>query len=147
MEIRKDFKELLESLNSRKAEYIVVGAFALAWHGHPRYTGDLDLYINPSIDNASRIIAALDDFGFGSLGLSETDFRIPEQVIQLGAAPIRVDMFTSITGVDWESAWGGSEQGAYGDVAVRYLGKKEYIANKKAMGRHRDLADVESIES
>ena len=145
MEIRKDFKELLESLNSHEVEYVVIGAFALAWHGHPRYTGDLDLYVHPEPRNAVRIMAALADFGFGSLGLSEDDFLAPEQVIQLGVAPVRVDILTSISGVDWDSAWAGSERGSYAETPVRYLGKAEYRLNKLAMGRLRDLSDIEAI--
>jgi hypothetical protein len=145
MEIRKDFKELLESLNAHEVEYVIVGAFALAWHGHPRYTGDLDLYINPEPANAARILAALVDFGFGSLGLVREDFSCPGQVVQLGVAPVRVDLLTSISGVDWHSAWEGSESGTYDDTPVRYLGKAQFRSNKIALGRRKDLSDLEAI--
>jgi len=145
MEIRKDFKELLESLNAHEVEYIIVGAFALAWHGHPRYTGDLDIYVNPKPDNASKLLAALEDFGFGSLGLAPSDFEEPDQVIQLGVAPLRVDILTSISGVDWDASWAGSVHGNYGETPARYLGKAQFRANKLAIGRLKDLADLESI--
>ena len=145
MEIRKDFKELLESLNAHEVEYIIVGAFALAWHGHPRYTGDLDIYVNPRPGNASRVVAALEAFGFGSLGLTQGDFEAFDQIIQLGVAPLRVDLFTSISGVDWEAAWEGSEVGSYGETPVRYLGRAQFKANKLAIGRLKDLADLEAI--
>lgn len=145
MEIRKDFKELLESLNAHEVEYVVIGAFALAWHGHPRYTGDLDLYVHPEPRNAGRILAALADFGFDSLGLTEDDFLAPEQVIQLGVTPLRVDILTSISGVDWDSAWVGSELGSYAETPVRYLGKAQYRLNKLALGRLKDLSDLEAI--
>ena len=146
MEIRKDFKELLESLNAHEVEYIVVGAFALAWHGHPRYTGDMDLYVNPEPSNASRLMAALDDFGFGSLGLTQGDFTVPDQVIQLGVTPVRVDFLTSISGVDWRTAWACSVPGSYAETPVRYLGKAQYRSNKLASGRLKDLSDLESID-
>ena len=146
MEIRKDFKELLESLNAREVEYIIVGAFALAWHGHPRYTGDLDLYVNPEPSNAARVMAALADFGFGSLGLTQGDFTEADQVIQLGVAPVRVDILTSISGVGWRDAWAGSVPGSYAETPVRYLGKAQYRANKLASGRLKDLSDLEAID-
>ncbi len=146
MEMRNDFKELLESFNAREVEYLVVGAFALAWHGHPRYTGDLDLYVNPSPHNAARVLQALADFGFASLGLVQADFEMPERVVQLGVAPLRVDILTTISGVDWPSAWEGSVLGSYGDTPVRYIGKEQFRANKLAIGRAKDLADLEALE-
>lgn len=145
MEIRKDFKEFLSCLNDHEVRFLIVGAFALAWHGHPRYTGDIDLLLQPEPENAGRLLAALKIFGFGSLGLQEADFIEPDRIIQLGVAPVRIDLLTSITGVDWERAWAGSVEGRYDTVAVRYLGRDEYIANKKATGRHKDLADIEAL--
>ena len=146
MEARKDFKELLECFNEHEIDYLIVGAFALAWHGHPRYTGDLDIYIDPSPTNAARVLAALVDFGFGSLGLAQTDFETPDRVVQLGVAPVRVDILTSISGVEWKDAWSASDLGTYDGIPVRYLGKQQYRANKLAMGRAKDIADLESIE-
>jgi hypothetical protein len=146
METRKDFKELLESFNERNVEYIIVGAFALAWHGHPRYTGDLDIFVNPASDNAARVLSALDDFGFGSLGLKQSDFEKPDQVIQLGVPPLRIDILTAISSVNWNSAWAGCVRGTYGETPVRYLGKSEFKANKKAIGRYKDLADIEALD-
>ncbi|HCM28173.1 MAG: hypothetical protein A2Z99_10440 [Treponema sp. GWB1_62_6] len=87
MEARQDFKESLECFNANEVRYLIIGAFALAWHGHPRYTGDMDIYIDPAPANASRVLAALADFGFGSLGLSLADFETPDRVVQLGVAP------------------------------------------------------------
>jgi len=91
METNRDFKELLESFNKKNVEFILVGAYALAFHGLPRNTGDMDIWINPSVKNASLIIAALNDFGFGSLGLTEQDFTAANTVIQLGVVPSRID--------------------------------------------------------
>jgi hypothetical protein len=145
MEIQEDFKELLILFNENNVEYVIVGSYALAFHGAPRYTGDIDIFVRSSSENAGKIIAVLNDFGFASLGLKSSDFQQPDQVIQLGVPPVRIDLITSITAVSWEEAIDGSEQGKYGDTQVRYLGKKEYVKNKKAIGRKKDLADLEAI--
>jgi hypothetical protein len=146
MEIQKDFKELLSLLNNREVEYIIVGAYALAFHGSPRYTGDIDIYVNPVEENAVKILAVLNDFGFGSLKLNVDDFTEPGNVIQLGLPPVRVDILTSISGVTWDEAYNGKVKDHYGDIEIWYLGREQYIANKKATGRLKDLADIESIE-
>jgi hypothetical protein len=145
MEIQKDFKELLELFNVHKVEYIVVGGYALAFHGAPRYTGDIDLLVKPDAENARRVLAALKDFGFGSFNLGESDFIGLKNVVQFGVPPIRIDIMTSITGVDWEKAQANKVTGDYGGVAVYFLGKKEFIANKKVIGRKKDLADIEAL--
>ena len=101
MELHKDFKELFVLFNKHHVKYIIVEGYALAYHGAPRYTGDIDILVNTNTENASRVISALQDFGFGSLGLKEADFTEPGQVIQLGVPPVRIDLLTSITGVSW----------------------------------------------
>ena len=145
MEIQTDCKELLALFNAHEVAYLVVGAHALAYHGAPRYTGDLDLLVPPEPGNGERIVLALDAFGFGSLGLTREDFGSPGRVVQLGVAPVRVDVVTSLTGVSWEEAVSGSCPGNYGDVPVRYLGRQELIRNKRALGRAKDLADIEAL--
>jgi hypothetical protein len=95
MEVQQDFKRLLELFNVHEVEYIIVGAYALAFHGAPRYTGDMDIWIRPDHQNAKRIFAAIDEFGFGSVGLKESDFVNPEKVVQLGVPPVRIDILTS----------------------------------------------------
>jgi len=145
MEAQKDFKELLELFNGHKIEYMIVGAYALAYHGAPRFTGDIDIFIKPSIENAQRILSALADFGFGSLNLTIEDFQNPDSVVQLGVPPVRIDIMTSITGVTWEKADKGKVKGLYGDIPVHFLGREQYIANKRAIGRKKDLADLESL--
>lgn len=145
MEVEQDFKELLESLNAHDVEYVIVGAYALAFHGAPRFTGDLDILVRPSPENAARVLSALEDFGFGSLGLFPDDFQKPDHVVQLGVSPVRVDILTSITGVSWEEAEAGKAIGAYGGVQVSFLGREQVIANKRALGRKKDLADLESL--
>jgi len=145
MEVQKDFKEFLELLNEQKVEFILVGAYALAFHGAPRYTGDLDIYVKSDIENSRKILRALTDFGFGSVGIKEEDLQIPDRVIQLGFPPVRIDLVTSISGVSWEAAITDKVLGTFGDVPVSYIGKQSFIANKKATGRKKDLADIEAL--
>jgi hypothetical protein len=145
MEVQKDFRDLLKLLNAHKVEYLIVGAYALAFHGAPRYTGDMDIYVKPNPTNAQRIMAALNDFGFGSVELSAADFEVEDKVVQLGFPPVRVDIVTSITGVSWEEAVSGRIEGMYGNVPVYYVGREQFISNKRALGRKKDLADLEAI--
>jgi len=145
MEVEKDFKELLELFNANKVEYVIVGGYALAFHGAPRYTGDIDLLVKSEQDNAQKILNALKDFGFAALDLSINDFSSPEKVVQLGIPPVRIDIITSITGVTWEQIEPNRVKGTYSDVPVYYIGKQEFIINKKAISRHKDLADIEAL--
>jgi hypothetical protein len=145
MEVQQDFRDLLALFNAHRIEYIIVGAHALAYHGVPRYTGDMDILVRPHPENAKRIIEALDEFGFGSLGLVAQDFTAPDRVTQLGVAPVRIDIVTSITGVSWGEAAAGRVQGNYGDVVVYFLGRQEFILNKRALGRKKDQADLEAL--
>jgi len=145
MEVQKDFRELLALFNEHKIEYVIVGGYALAFHGAPRYTGDIDILIHHDSANAKRILTALAEFGFGSVELSQADFEKPENVIQLGVPPVRVDIITSLTGVSWKDAYLGRIDGKYGDISVYYIGRKQFIANKRAVGRKKDLADLEAL--
>ena len=145
MEVQQDFRNLLALFNAFKVDYVIVGAHALAYHGVPRYTGDIDIFVRPNLENAQRILHALKEFGFGSVGLTVGDFTNPDKLVQLGVAPVRVDVLTSITGVSWEEVAANREEGIYGDIAVYYIGKKEFIQNKRAIGRKKDLADIEAL--
>lgn len=145
MEPPRDFCELLECFNANRVRYLVVGAYALAFHGVPRMTGDLDLLLDPAPDNAEHVIGALTAFGFGDVGLSVADFQKPDVVIQLSLPPVRVDLLTDITGVTWDVAWAGRAAGEFGGVPVAFLGIAELRANKRATGRHKDLADLEAL--
>ena len=145
MEVQKDFKELLELFNAHKVEYLIVGGYALAFHGAPRYTGDIDIFVKPETENAKRILNALAEFGFGSVGLKEDDLTAPNKVVQLGFPPVRIDIITSISGVSWEEAYQKHDKGEYGDIPVCYIGREQYIANKRASGRKKDLADLEAL--
>ena len=145
MDLAPDLREFLESLNSKKVEYVVVGGYAQAYHGRPRFTGDIDVLVRPSEDNSLRLVAALAGFGFTQLGLTEEDFAAEGQVIQLGVAPNRIDILTSITGCDFEEVWRTRIRTELGGVPVNMIGKQEYIKNKRASGRARDLADLDAL--
>jgi hypothetical protein len=145
MEVQQDFKDLLALFKEHKIEYMIVGAYALAFHGAPRYTGDIDILVKPDPLNAQRIMAALNKFGFGLAGLKAEDFETPDKVIQLGVPPVRVDIVTSITGVSCQEAFSGRVEGKYGDISVYYIGRQQFISNKRALGRKKDLADLEAL--
>ncbi len=145
MDIHNDFKKLLELFNAHNVEYLIVGGYALAFHGAPRFTGDIDLFVGSDPQNAKRILAALNDFGFGSLDLSQSDFSTPDNVIQLGVPPVRIDIITSVTGVTWDKARAGKVPGRYADCPVFFISREDFIANKKAIGRAKDAADIEAL--
>jgi len=145
MEVQPDFKDLLELFNAHKVKYMIVGGYALAYHGAPRYTGDIDIYVKPDSQNAELIMKALVEFGFGSAGLKVEDFENPDKVVQLGVPPVRVDIFTSISGVSWKDASTGCVDVKYSDVPVKYIGLNEFIINKRTTGRKKDLSDLEAL--
>jgi hypothetical protein len=136
---------LFELFNKHKVEYLIVGGYALAFHGAPRLTRDIGLFVRPTSENAERILAALDEFGFGSLNLSEGDLTTPGMIVQLGVPPVRIDLITSITGVSWEKADAAKASGSYGDTPVFFIGREDFIAGKRATGRAKDAADVEAL--
>lgn len=125
---------------------MIVGGFAVAAHGFPRYTKDLDLWIECSVDNSHRIIAALDEFGFGALGLTEQDFTTPDLVIQLGYEPNRIDLFTGLTGVRFEEAYPKRITASIDGIQLPIIDRHSLATNKRAFGRTRDLADAEELE-
>jgi len=145
MEPPRDFCELLALFNASRVKALIVGAYALAYHGAPRMTGDLDLLVEPSAENAQRVMDALTAFGFGDIGLSAEDFQRPDTVVQLGVPPLRVDLLTGITGVSWDDAWAGRVDSEFGRVPVAFIGLAELRRNKLSTGRHKDLADLEAL--
>jgi len=145
VEVQPDFRELLALLNKHGVEFLIVGGYALAFHGAPRFTGDLDIFVRPAPENARRIVDALHEFGFGSLDLAPGDFVAPGKIVQLGVPPVRVDLITSLTGVEWERAEASRASGEYGDEPVFFIGREDFIANKRALGRRKDLADLEAL--
>ena len=145
MRREKDFAELLELFNAHEVECCIVGAFALAFHAHPRYTKDMDLLVRPTPENGQRIVNALRDFGFASLQLTPEDFTKPEQVIQLGYPPLRIDLITSLSGVSFPEVWEHRVPGHYGEVAVNFISRADLIRAKSSTGRAQDAADVERL--
>jgi hypothetical protein len=147
MILSKDLSEFVALLNAAKVEYLVAGAHAMAWHGRPRFTGDLDLFIRPSLENAQRVLQVLADFGFGQVDVTVDDLKKPDSLIQLGMAPNRIDLLTDLTGLTFDEAWQNKEFGRLGEHPVAYLCKADLIRNKRTLGRPQDLADVALLES
>ena len=143
--LEDDLREFVELLNALEVRYIVVGAFALAYHGYPRYTGDIDLFIERSPENAQAILNAIQQFGFGDLGLSFEDFLQEDQVIQLGIAPNRIDLLTFLSGVEFQEAWATRVQGEIAGLSVPFISKELLKKNKAASGRSQDIADLEHL--
>jgi hypothetical protein len=135
----------IESLNSNGVEYLIVGAVALAYHGFPRYTGDLDVLVRNSPGNTRRLESALAGFGFASLGLKAADFADSYRVIQLGVPPNRIDLLTSITGVPFDEAWGDRVDADLEGTRVSFISRQALIRNKRLAGRAQDKADLEVL--
>lgn len=146
MVLNQDFKEFVKSLNANQVRYLIVGGYALGFHGHPRYTKDLDVWIEMAPENAANVVAALEAFGFGSLGLKAADFLVPDQIIQLGYPPNRIDLLTTLPGVDFPQCYASRVQIEVESISVSFIDLDNLKKNKKASGRHQDLADLESLE-
>lgn len=144
--LNQDFKEFIALLNNNEVRYLVVGGYAVAVHGHPRYTKDLDVWIELNPQNAANVIKALDQFGFGTLGLKVDDFLVPDQVIQLGLAPNRIDLFVSLEGVEFKECYESKFEVLIDETTVNFIDIENLKKNKKATGRLQDLADVENLE-
>ncbi len=146
MDLAADFRDLLRAFSDHDVRFLVVGAYALAVHGRPRATGDLDVWVDPTPENAERAHAALSAFGAPLDDLTVADLTTPGLVFQIGVAPLRIDVMTRISGVDFAGAWSRRVQASFDDVAAPVLGRQDLLANKRATGRLQDLADIESLE-
>lgn len=146
MILSPDFKEFIQSLNDNNVRYLVVGGYAVALHGHPRYTKDLDIWFWLDQGNASLIVAALDQFGFGSLGLQPDDFMVADQIIQLGYPPNRIDMLTTVPGVEFEECYANRVIVELDGTDVNFIDLENLKKNKRASGRYQDLADLENLQ-
>jgi hypothetical protein len=145
MNLQKDLREFVELLNALDVRFMVVGAFAVAYHGYPRYTADIDLFVECSPDNAERLLQAVRQFGFADTKLSAGDFSQEDQVIQLGVAPNRIDIMTFLSGVAFADAWASREQGEIDGLSVPFISKEMLKRNKAASGRLQHLADLEHL--
>jgi len=146
MALSKDWREFLELLNSRGVDYVIVGAQSLAFHGRPRYTGDLDILVRPTPENARLLVDLLKQFGFAHSGFKESDFIEPEQMIQLGRVPNRIALLSSISGVSTDEAFASKVSAELDSIPVYIISKDALIRNKRAVGRKQDLADLEALE-
>lgn len=127
MPLNKDLREFVELLNSNRVEYLIVGAFADAYHGFPRYTGDLDILVRPNPENARRMLEVLFQFGFGKLGIEIKDLETPGKVVQLGVQPNRIDLVTALSGLSFEEAWASREAAHLDGVPVEFIGRTALV--------------------
>ena len=145
MELNQDFKEFIELLNEHKVEYLVVGGYAVGYHGHPRYTGDIDFWIAISKENAQKVVNVLRDFGIGVLALQAEDLIKEDTIIQLGYEPNRIDILTSVSGLNFEECYFQRIKAAFDDITVNFIDLRNLRKNKAASGRAKDLGDLENL--
>lgn len=146
MIINPDFKEFIQLLNENKVDYLIIGGYALAFHGYPRFTQDIDFWVWADAENAKRITKVLDEFGFTSLEMKEYDFLDEDSMIQLGFPPNRIDIINKIDGVKFRDAFSEKEVYEDDEIKINFIGLDQLIQNKKASGRLKDLADVQTLE-
>lgn len=146
MQLASDFEDFIELLNKHSVEYLVVGGYAMAFHGRPRFTGDLDIWINVSESNAEKMLVVLAEFGFSSLGYCKEDFLKENIINQIGYPPLRIDILTSIDGVAFSEAVKHKKSIDIESTSVAFIGLNQLIANKKASNRPQDIADVISLQ-
>jgi hypothetical protein len=145
MDLAPDFDEFIESLIARGAEFLIVGAYALAFHGAPRFTGDLDILIRPTDENTSRVLAAIRAFGFPIQDLTPPDLADPRRMLEMGVPPVQIHIMSTITGVTWDEAWADRVIGPCGRHQVSFIGRETFLRNKRAAGRPKDLADIDAL--
>jgi hypothetical protein len=141
-----DFLDLLRAFAAADVRFLIVGAYALALHGRPRATGDLDVWIDATRDNARRVMRALGEFGAPLAEIAEADLATPGVVYQIGVPPGRIDILTDLTGITFGEAWLDRVRGPFGDVEVDFIGRASFVRNKRATGRPKDLGDIEGLE-
>jgi hypothetical protein len=143
--MNRDFVDLLRAFAAADVRFLVVGAYALAHHGRPRATGDLDVWVEPTPENAACVMRALAAFGAPLQEVTEDDFARPGVAFQIGVPPGRVDVLTDLTGIAFADAWPGREAGRFGELTVDFIGREAFLRNKRATGRAKDLADIEGL--
>jgi hypothetical protein len=146
MALNSDLREFLQLLNTNVVEYIVVGGVAVGFHGYPRYTGDLDVWVRPTAENAKRVFKAISEFGFGNIGLQPEDFEQPHRTVQLGFPPFRLDILTGITGVENDDLWSSRVKAELEGIPVEVIGRDDLIRNKEATRRPQDIADADKLK-
>ena len=146
MELDRDFKEFIALLNEHQVEYLIVGGYAVVAYGYHRFTGDLDVWINPSKENAKIILDVLKAFGFGKLRLTEKDFATKDKIIQLGDEPLRIDLITSVEGLDFIDCYKRRKSIKADGIKVQLLGLDDLRKNKRLVGRDRDREDYKHLK-
>ena len=142
----KDFKEFIELLNANKVEYLIVGGYAVGIHGYPRYTGDIDIWINPDKQYIKKMTKVLEDFGFASKEINESDIQNRDNIFRIGNPPYRIDIMTEIDGVTFNECYPNKIEKEIDNVKMYFIGYADLIRNKKASGRRQDLLDLENLE-
>jgi hypothetical protein len=146
MEVAPDFDEFIACLTAHGVEFVIVGAYALAYHGAPRFTGDLDVLVRPTLDNATRLLSALEAFGFPALELTPEAVADRRRLIEMGVPPVQIHVMSTISGVEWPEVWDQHVDGPLGERTVPYIGRDTLIRNKRAAGRPKDLSDIDALE-
>jgi hypothetical protein len=134
-------------LTAHGVEFVIVGAYALAYHGAPRFTGDLDVLVRPTVDNAARLLSALKAFGFPALELTPEAVADRRHMIEMGVPPVQIHVMSTISGVEWPEIWDQHVDGPFGKRTVPYIGRDTLIRNKRTAGRPKDLADIDALEN
>ena len=148
MQLSSDFRDFLALLGKHHVQYLVVGGYATSVYARPRYTKDIDIWLQCSPDNGQRVVNVLHDFGFGSLGLQTKDFAQPDTIVQLGYEPNRIDLLTELKGLDFDPCYLRKQQFKLDhDLEIALISRKDLLINKRAVGRPQDLADVAAIEA
>ena len=145
MDLAPDFDEFCALLTAHAVEFAIVGAHALAFHGAPRFTGDLDILVRPTVENGRRVLLAIADFGFPTAPLTDADIAAGTKVIEMGVAPVQIHVMSQIDGVTWDEVWESREVGPVGHRSVAFIGREAFLRNKRAAGRPKDLADVDAL--
>lgn len=146
MIFEQDFIDFIELLNEQQVKYMVVGAFALSFHGRPRHTGDLDIWIKPDAENAGKMVKVIEEFGFGQLGLNDEDFLRENYVTQLGYPPLRIDILNAISGVNFDDAFHTRLETEIDGLQISFISAEDLIRNKRCVGRPKDLGDIDALE-
>lgn len=146
MTLDPDFEDFIQFLNQYEVDYMIVGGYAMAFHGSPRYTGDLDIWIDISESNAEKMILVITAFGFASLGFEKKDFLKENLINQIGYPPLRIDILTNIDGIDFKEAYSKKQVIEIEDLKANYIGLRDLIQNKKASGREKDIVDVNTLQ-
>lgn len=147
LDLAPDFEEFCGLLIAHGVEFVVVGAYALAFHGAPRFTGDLDLFVRPTTQNGQRLLAAIAAFGFPTAPLTPADLEGGRKVIEMGVPPVQLHVMSAIDGVTWDEVWNNRMEGALGRHVVAFIGQETFVKNKRAAGRPKDIADIEALRA